>query len=1003
MESVVNLFGNMVRMYPEKIAVKDKHGSYTYHELDMISNEIAQFILDECNRIGIDIEKNINDGRNGEKIGIMLPRKKIFLATFLGVLKAGCCIINVNPEFPKQRKNYIINDSNCKCIISSTDIDKTGIEGNIVNIEDIIKKDEKYIKNPINLSRLENDGIIVYTSGSTGVSKGVVHRQSFLYSAILNNWQKHYTFTIDDTMAAMTGFSFTIVACELITPIVYGTSVYIMDEEERLDISKICDIIKNHSITVMCLPSKVLRYISKTYYDLSLKFVYSGGEKLQNIETNNFMVLENYGCSEGGYVLNHLMKEDDSPRVLGKPGPLWKTYLMDNEGNEITESGIVGQLCVSGEGISNGYLNMPEMTAEKFVPCPFSDDEIMFKTGDLMSYDENGLLEYHGRNDFMVNLNGMRIELAEVEIAILEDDTITETVCTIDNVHGGDNLICYFACNDSVCDDKEFISSIKERIAEKLPSYMIPSIFIRLDKLPRNLNGKIDRKELPKVDISMHNEEFEEPATEFEITLAKGFSQILKLNEKEISINDNFYDLGGNSILTMELLDYLKIPEISSMDIFKGQSIKGIEKLVESKGSKNKDDLQAREKEEMMKPHDLTPFQSRLIIDEFADLDSTIWNIPFMFSLSGDVDAEKFKEALQKTINNHRALAVTCEITGEGHIKQRYVEKLLPKIEIEEISEKELEEIIPDLVVPFNIFGDALSRFRLFKTEKALYLFIDIHHVMGDGTSSNILYNDIVSAYKGEELKDDYYFSFIKDMEVHHDTPDYEKAKKYYFDKYGELNDWTLSPIPDMSEEGHNIEITGIWPTGIKVEDVKNAEERFKTSRNVLGVVASLKALSEHSKNSKVLVNWVYNNRNNHVYDNTAGCLIKALPVGLDLNEYTDDDEILKEIKNQVINGIANSSYEYLSVNYESFTKDTLFVNYLGSLRNLDGFKYFKSELMDIPRKMDKAKMRVAIAIMEDENGEILTGVEYCSTMYSRETAVKFHELLNKEFSSLVK
>lgn len=776
MESVVNLFSNMVRMYPEKIAVKDRHGSYTYHELDMISNEIAHFILDECKRHKIDVEANINAGGNGERIGIMIPRKRIILAIFLGIMKAGCCIININPKFPIQRRNHIINYSDCRCIISSREIDPSGVDGNIVNIEDILNRNEND-KEPINLFQPENDGLIVFTSGSTGLSKGVVHTQKFLYSTNLNVWQKSYKFTINDNMMAMSDFSFSIVACELLNPIMYGTSVYILDEEERMDIPKIINIIKNHSITVACMPPKVLKYISKTYYDLSLKLVYSGGEKLRDIETDNFMVLESFGCSEGGYLLYHWMRPDDSPKVLGK-SPHMNTYLIDEDGNEITESGVIGELCVSGEYLSKGYLNLPELTAKKYVPCPFSDDDVMFKTGDLMSMDENGLLEYHGRNDHMVNLNGMRIELAEVEIVLLEDQTITETVCTLDNIRGADHLVCYYACNDSVEDEKEFVSSTKERLAEKLPDYMIPTIFVKMDSLPRNLNGKIDRNSLPEVDLSAHAEEFKKANTALEIRLAEGFAHILGVNGDEISINDNFYDMGGNSILTMELLDYLKMPEVSSMDIFKGQTIKGIEEIIKQKGTKSKDNLEAREKEEMMKPHDLTPFQSRLIIDEFADLDSTVWNIPFMFSLKGDIDAERFRDALQKTVNAHPSLAVTCEITGEGRIKQRYVEKLLPKIEIEEISESELKKIIPDLIYPFNIFGDALSRIRLFKTEKSLYMFMDIHHVIGDGTSANIIYNDIVSAYKGEELERDYYFSFIKDMEVHNDSPDYEKAKR---------------------------------------------------------------------------------------------------------------------------------------------------------------------------------------------------------------------------------
>ena len=438
------------------------------------------------------------------------------------------------------------------------------------------------------------------------------------------------------------------------------------------------------------------------------------------------------------------------------------------------------------------------------------------------------------------------------------------------------------------------------------------------------------------------------------------------------------------------------------MDIFKGQTIKKIVKLVESKDFKNKEILATKENEEMMKFHSITPFQSRLISDQFCELNSTVWNIPFMFSLGRNIDAEKFKSAVQKTINNHTALSVTFNINSKGEIKQHYVENLLPELKIEEISEKELQIIIPDLVSPFNIFGGPLSRFRIFKTESNFYFFIDIHHLIIDGTSSNIIYRDIVSAYNDKELPNDYYFSFIKDFEDMNHSIDFNKSKEYYSDKYGNLSDWTLVPKGDLSGEGYGIEITGIWPTGLTVEDIEKAEQKFKTSRNVIAVYASLKALHKHSGNNKVLVNWVYNNRNNHIYDHTVGCLIKSLPVGLNLENLEDDDIILNDIKNQVIEGIANSSYEYLSLNYESFKTDTLFVNYLGVLRNAEDLQYFKPELIDLPREKDIAKMRMALAVLESENGEILTGVEYCSSLYSQETAVKFHELLNDALISIV-
>lgn len=1022
MKTIIESFMESVERFPDKIAIIDKEGSYSYNDLNKISAEVANFILDYAKKQGIDIEKNIASGGNGERIAAMFPRKKIFLPVLLGILKAGCCFINIDPGFPLARKNHIIKDSECMLIITSSDMDTSGIEGEVLNIEDILNSPNAIAKD-INLSKIDNEGVILYTSGSTGVSKGVLHTQRFFNRCLMSEWQDIYEFSSEDRTACMAGFSFTVVFCDLLTPMVHGASVYMIDETERLNLSKIYEIIQEKNITSMFMPPKVMTYIAKTYDDLKINCIWTGGEKLYGITERDYVIIENYGCSEAPFVTYQEVKKNNDPKLLGKPIGFWNAVLIDENGNLLNDPGKVGELCLIGDSLALEYLNIPEQTEDKFIDNPkeflselvkddnslnpdelFYDDSIrMFKTGDLMAWTEEGLLTFHGRNDYMVKLNGYRVELGEVERVLLQNEDISETVCVLRNINGGDNLCCFYVLESPVDDEEEFISDLKEEISQKLAEYMIPSIFRRLDEIPRNINGKIDRNALPEIDVSMHKEEFEKPISELEFVLCEGFANVLNLDVHEIGVNDNFYDLGGNSILTMELLDYLNVSELSAMEIFKGQTVKKIAEMIISKGQINKEDLHDAEIKEMNKDHGLTPFQSRLIMDQYCDFNSTVWNIPTMFSL-GDIDADKLKCAVQTVIDNHPSLSVSFKKGDDGEILQYYHEGILDDVAIEEIDENALKEIIPNLVDTFDIFGGPLARFKIFKTEQSTYLFIDIHHLIIDGTSSNILLNEITAIYNGEEIEfNDFYFTFLKETEELKDSPDYLKAKEYYSDNYGQLSDWTLVPKSDLSGEGYGMTITGICPIGVYVEDIEKAEDNFKTSRNVLAVAAALKAQSIHADSNKVLVNWVYNNRNNHNYDDTVGCLIKSFPVGINIKDFDNDNDLLEEIKNQVINGIANGSYEYLCENYESFTTDTLFVNYLGSLRNSDGLKEFNPEPIDLPREKDIAKMRVAIAILEDDNGEVLTGVEYCTDLYSRETSIEFHKLLNEEFTSLVK
>ena len=1028
MKTIIESFKESVERFPDKIAILDKDGAYTYSDLDKISNKVANFILDHCRENGIDLEKNISLGERGERIAVMFPRRKIFLPTLLGIFKAGCCFINIDPGFPPARKNHIINDSMCMFTISTSEMDTSALEGEVIDIDDILNGSNDDILNDsnasesIDLCRIDNEGVILYTSGSTGVSKGVLHTQRFFNRCLMSEWQDIYELSSDDRTACMAGFSFTVVFCDLLTPMVHGGSVYMIDEEERLNLSKIYEIIQKNNITSMFMPPKVLTYMAKTYDDLNIKCIWTGGEKLYGITERDYVTIENYGCSEAPFVIYHEVRNDNDPKLLGKVADFWNAVLLDENGNIITDPGVVGELCLIGDSLAMEYLNLPEQTESKFIENPkeflreLAGDEIsinpdelvedgarLFKTGDLMAWREDGDLNFHGRNDYMVKLNGYRVELGEVERVILQNRNISECLCVERNINGGDNLCCFYVLESPVDDEEQFVMELKEEISEKLAEYMIPSIFRRLDALPRNINGKVDRSALPEIDVAVHKGEFEKPGSDLELLLCEGFANILNMDIDSISINDNFYDLGGNSILTMELLDYLNLSELSSMEIFKGQTIKRIAEMITSKGQVDKEDLHDAEINERSRDHGLTPFQSRLIKDQACDFNSTVWNIPAMFSL-GNIDSEKLEEAVQTVIDNHHSLSVSFKKGADGEILQFYQKGILDDVAVEEMDENELNDIIPSLVDTFDIFGGPLARFRIFKTEKSVYLFIDIHHLIVDGTSSNILLNEIAAIYNGEDVEfDDCYFTFLKETEELEGTPEYEKAKEYYFENYGQLSDWTLVPKSDLSQDGYGMTITGIWPIGIDVDDLEKAEKHFKTSRNVIAVAAALKAQSIHAGSSKVLVNWIYNNRNDHKYDDTVGCLIKSFPAGVDIEEFKSDDALLEEIKTQVINGIANGSYEYLCENYESFISDTLFVNYLGSLRNSDGLKGFNPEVIDLPREKDIAKMRVSIAILEDDNGEVLTGVEYCTDLYSRETCIEFHNLLNEELISLVK
>ena len=417
----------------------------------------------------------------------------------------------------------------------------------------------------------------------------------------------------------------------------------------------------------MVMPPKVLKYFSKTYNNLPLKCVASGGEKLQNVEKTDYMVLENYGCSETGSITEKLLTENDASNLLGKPVDFYNAYLIDNDGNEIRECGIVGELCVTGEFLSLGYLNLPEQTAEKFVPCPFEEDSIMYKTGDLMEWNEDGYLLYHGRNDFMVKFNGMRVELAEIELAVLEDENILEAVCALKTVNDEENLVCYFSCDNPVDDEEDYISSIKERISQKLADYMIPSIFVKLDALPRNINGKISRSDLAEIDVSLHKKEFIKPISEFEILVAGAFSEVLGIDVNEISVNDDFVSLGGNSLSAMKLQLFLKEKvhvHISSNELIELSTPLNISKYIKSNLDSSSSNVEIEYSFDKICP--LSESQLNVFLDEMVHDMGTGYNNPFKIDVNFNVSVDQIKDALNKLLDMYPIVKARIIINSDS-------------------------------------------------------------------------------------------------------------------------------------------------------------------------------------------------------------------------------------------------------------------------------------------------------------------------------------------------
>lgn len=412
---------------------------------------------------------------------------------------------------------------------------------------------------------------MIYTSGTTGTPKGVMIRHEALVNLCLWN-NDYYNVTQDDNTTRYASFGFDASVWELFPALVAGATIHVISPKIRLDIDKLNKYFEKNNITISFLPTQICEQFQKMN-NTSLRYLLTGGDKLKVYSNNKFKLSNNYGPTENTVVTTSFIVENESNNIpIGKPISNVRVYIL-NKNNKMQPLWAKGELCISGIGLAKGYLNNEKLTEEKFIKNPFDENSMIYKTGDLASWMPDGNIQFFGRNDQQVKIRGCRIEISDIENKINKCEYIKEAVVIARNDDNNKYLCAYYVS------DKELeLDYLRGYLSTQLPEYMIPSFFVKIDKLPLNSNGKINRGQLPEPFINRKNE-FIPPNSEIEKSIAKSWSEILNINK--ISMNDNFFDLGGNSLKAIRVVSKMSADfEVSINDIFNYQTIAELSKTV---------------------------------------------------------------------------------------------------------------------------------------------------------------------------------------------------------------------------------------------------------------------------------------------------------------------------------------------------------------------------------------------------------------------------------------
>ncbi len=707
--SFLERFAQAVSCHPNKPAIFFDGEKLSYIELNRQSDLIAHVLC----------AKGI--GR-GDIVPILLARGVGAVAAMLGVLKAGAAICNIDTNYPRERVEYIIQDTCAKLLIDAPFMERIGI---------MPQTQGKGNTAP------DDPAVVVYTSGSTGNPKGVLLAHSAL-SAALNAYV--YKDTPEEAFLLIASLSFIGGVLFTLAPLAMGQTLHLANDAVRKDVGRIIEYIHRHGITAAFFPPQLARAFLEQGDGLLPSFI-TGSEKVRSLYSAKTRIFNAYGTSEtfGPFTCFEIDRAYPDGTPIGWACGQSRIYLLDDDGNAVPD-GQEGEICVCGQ-LAKGYINLPALTAERFIPNPFSTEEwdrTLYKTGDLGRRREDGAVEYIQRKDWMVKVRGFRVEPGEIEVAMKAYAPISEAVVvSFQNAMDETALYGVYTAKTQV-DPRQ----VEEAIRKFLPDYMIPAFIEQVDSLPLNPNGKIDRKSISPPDAARFKAEYEPPKTDAERALCESMGRVLGV--ECVGALDSFSLLGGDSMAAVKLLAQLPQMGLSAADILTLHTPRA---LAAACG-----EAVVIEKASARACWPLTFAERQMAAEQHMNPSSVSYNINLALSIAGPLDVPRLEQALDALVERHTALRSYYPMEN-GEMIHRVAAGAKVSLQRESCERDEVENRIHKANVPYDLSALPLFRFTLYQTgSQTAVLNLAMHHIIMDGMSGGVMLDELWRLYNGEVL-----------------------------------------------------------------------------------------------------------------------------------------------------------------------------------------------------------------------------------------------------------
>jgi len=931
-ETLVERFKKHVAERPNDIFCVAGDKRLTFAEVDKLTDTIDPSYTVRC----------------GERVvGFSVPRDEKMVLAPLAIAKAGLTQLPLDSSYPEERLEFMKQDA-------------SAYDGN-----DAL--------------------VLLYTSGTTGTPKGVILSEEN-FRIFTDFHVRHINLKVGSRYATYAGYGFDAYQHDLWACVWAGATIYIIQDDIRFNLEGIYEYICKEGITHCFMTTQMATQMALNYPDIpGLQYLGTGGEKLMSLNPPSYALLNAYGPTETTcYVCSHYVDKNEPNIPIGKPNDAVELHIVNRYGKQVPW-GSSGELIIAGPQVGLGYLNQPEKTAAAFVEW---NGKRVYRTGDIVRYRKNGDIEFVGRKDGQVKIRGFRIELKEVEAVIRQFPGIKDaTVQAFDYPTGGKFIAAYI-----VADEPIDVKAMNSFIMDQKPPYMVPAATMQIDAIPLNQNQKVNRRALPEPVFGAADEAEEVSAAPLNV-LEEQLKEIVVgvLNNDAFGITTDLRYVGLTSILAIKLATqiYKRFGvQLDAKLLTQGANIQTVENEIltamlsggAASATSTTSETSMTSPASTTSSSPLSYAQTGVYFDCMKNPTSTLYNTPVCLTFPIETDAEALKKAAVQAVENHPALFVQFT-TNETGVVQVMGDREIP-VEVEDytMSEEETIAFRHGFVRPFNLSKDRLFRLATIRTEKALYLYCDIHHLVCDGYSYDLFIQEICNLMDGKEIEPEMcsYHQFVAEQKAAEKDKAFAEAAEFFKQRLGEVEEVT-ELAPDLTNPRPQGENGRVWAP-IVWDDVEQLAKQQGVKPSAVLLSAVFYSLARFSGNDHVCITTISNGRSNLKVANTMGMFVNTLALSSKIGSQSVQ-EFLHESADTFEQTLAHENYPFARVAADFDLKaDIMFAYQMGVLSDyrVGGKKVLTNTIMEL----NVPKFKIAFYIT-DENGEPVVAVEFDNGQYS--------------------